>query len=109
MTRRAAELAKSSRPCASNTTIPSPTESITARARGEKAGGSVAAAGLSIICQLHLSTNSRVTRFQAASGVVLASCQDETPISTKRLRLPPRSADFIIDHKDKHVPKDAAP
>jgi len=23
--------------------------------------------------------------------------------------LPPRSADFIIDHKDKHVPKDAAP
>jgi len=25
------------------------------------------------------------------------------------LRLPPRCADFIIDHKDRHVPKDSAP
>src|SRR6266571_1786432 len=32
---------------------------------GEKAGGAAAATGLSIICELHLSTNPRVTRFQA--------------------------------------------
>ena len=41
--------------------------------------------------------------------VMFGSCQGETPTSTERLRLQRRSLDIIIDHKDRHVPKDSAP
>jgi len=40
---------------------------------------------------------------------VLGSCQGETPIPTKRLRLSPGSTGLIIDHQDRYVPKDSGP
>src|SRR6185503_20561574 len=95
-------------------TPPSFTESMTARARGEKAAGAMpaGATGLSII-GWSSSYKSGGSKVSFRTRTALGSCQDETRWSGKRLlvcldlRLP--EVGHIIDHQDNNnVPKDAS-